>query len=219
MRLGTIYHVSITTVTRQKTIGTMTKFRGKYRIESPRLKNWDYGWDGSYFVTICTKDRYCFFGHIQDGQFIANSMGEIAGKYWMEMPDHYSFVELDEFVVMPNHVHGILWINRKDAINQADAIDAMNRVSTTTGGGVTGKHNPMLQDNLSRVMRWYKGRVSFECRKINIDFGWQERFHDHIIRDEPSYQRIKEYIRNNPLNRETDKFYDNEKKDQINLNS
>lgn len=185
----------------------MTKFSGKYRIESTRLKNWDYGWNGSYFVTVCTRNRNCFFGHIRDGQFIANFMGEIAVNYWMEIPEHYPFIELDEFVVMPNHVHGIVWINRKDAINR------VSTAATTHGGGVTGKHNPMLQDNLSRVLRWYKGRVSFECRKIDGDFGWQGRFHDHIIRDESSYHRIKDYIRNNPLNWRNDKFHNNENVD------
>lgn len=188
----------------------MTKYRGKYRVETTRLKNWDYGWNGSYFVTICTKDRYCFFGHVRDGKFIANHLGDLAHQYWMEMPDHYSFVELDEFTVMPNHVHGIVVINRTDGIDAINRRDAINRVSTTTttgGGGATGKHNPMLQENLSRVMRWYKGRVSFECRKTNPEFGWQARFYDHIIRDESSYHKIKSYIRNNPRNWKNDKFY------------
>ncbi|MHC1776112.1 MAG: transposase [Lentimicrobium sp.] len=74
-------------------------------------------------------------------------------------------------------------------------------------GGITGIHNPMLHDNLSRILRWYKGRVSFESRKILADFGWQSRFYDHIIRDDAEYQRIADYIKNNPAKWEDDRFF------------
>ena len=74
-------------------------------------------------------------------------------------------------------------------------------------GGITGDHNPMIQENLSRILRWYKGRVTFESRKIHADFSWQPRFHDHIIRDEREFERIKNYIITNPSNWEKDKFY------------
>ena len=73
-------------------------------------------------------------------------------------------------------------------------------------GGVTGNHNPMLHNNLSRVMRWYKGGVTYKCRKINPDFSWQERFHEHSTRDKEAYEKIKRYIINNPANWEDDRF-------------
>ena len=221
------------------------KFDRRYRIGSTRLSKWDYEWNASYFITICTEEKIPYFGSVHNQQFIANSIGEIALQRWLEMPSHYPFVELDSFVVMPNHVHGIVKINNgwdkngdnlqvkdihpcgnlhqcKDANQRRGANqrrDAINRVSTAStqsspsssttkehGGGITGHHNPMLHNNLSRVIRWYKGRVTYECRKIGIEFCWQERFHEHIIRNKESYQKIKTYIINNPANWEDDKF-------------
>lgn len=97
----------------------MSKFKGKYRIESTRLQNWDYGWDGAYFVTIVTKNRECFFGEIsKTKQMILSKIGEVAEKFWLKIPSHFPFVELDKFVVMPNHVHGIIIINKKGYIQK-----------------------------------------------------------------------------------------------------
>ncbi len=99
---------------------------------------------------------------------------------------------------MPNHVHGIIEINKNDGR------DAINRVGT--GGGITKNMNPMLHSNLSRILRWYKGRTTFEVHKINSKFSWQTRFHDHIIRDFDSYYRIEQYIQNNSIKWEKDGF-------------
>ncbi len=165
------------------------KFKGKYRITSTRLQNWNYGWNASYFVTICTGDRECYFGDIANGKLKLSEIGMIADKIWSEIPKQFPFINLDTYVIMPDHVHGILIIDN----NQNR--DAINRVST---GGKTGIKNPMLHDNLSRVIRWYKGRVTFEIRKINKDFHWQSRFHDHVIRDDRSLNNIRRYITENP---------------------
>jgi len=182
------------------------KFQNKYRISTARLQNWDYGWNAPYFVTICTQNRKCYFGDIVETQFSASELGTLAQKYWNEIPQHFPFVQLDVFVLMPNHVHGIIIINKNDDR------DAINRVSTRqsqleNNGGITGNNNPMLHENLSRIIRWYKGRTSFECRNIYADFAWQTRFHDHIIRDNKSYNKIKSYIIENPLKWNNDKFY------------
>jgi len=188
------------------------KFKGTYRIKSARLKNWDYSWNAMYFVTICTQDREFYFGVIVKGEMILSTIGEIAQKYWEEIPKHFPFVELNEFVVMPNHIHGIITIiNDSDIGNDNIGRDAINRVSTvnrvsTERGGITGMKNPMLSNNLSKIIRWYKGRVSFESRKIHADFRWQARFHDHIIRNDESFQKIRGYIINNPLKWTDDKF-------------
>ncbi|MEW4922588.1 transposase [Algibacter sp. 2305UL17-15] len=214
------------------------KFNGKYRIPSARLRGYDYASNGAYFITICTSDRYCFFGAIENNEMLLNPVGELAQKFWNMIPEHFPFIILDEMVVMPNHVHGVLWIDniddrdaihrvskqtdainriseQTDAINrvseQTDAIngiseqtDAMNRVST---GGATGKNNPMFHKNISRVMRWYKGRCTFEINKKHPDtnFGWQTRFYDHIIRDETALKNIRDYIINNPAKWQSDK--------------
>jgi REP element-mobilizing transposase RayT len=122
---------------------------------------------------------------------------------------------------MPNHIHGIIFIEKSNdvAIGGNDAVgrDAINRVSTSSDagtssdavkcvGGITGDKNPMLCDNLSRIVRWYKGRVSFESHKIYSDFGWQSRFHEHIIRNSKSHNRISDYIIKNAELWDEDKF-------------
>ena len=94
------------------------------------------------------------------------------------------------------------------SITETDASIAETTASNAdeTPGGITGNNNPMLNDNLSRILRWYKGRVTFECHQTDAKFGWQERFYDIIIRDTASYHRISEYIINNPAKWDTDKF-------------
>jgi len=181
------------------------KYHGKYRIESARLKNFDYGSNGAYFITIVTRDRDNFFGKIIDNEIKLTPAGKIVKKNWYKIPQKFTFIRLDEFVVMPNHIHGILWIektdgagdrldgnnagDRSDGNNAGDRRDAINRVSTDTDtdsdtntdmkmdmkteskpakiiGGITGKNNPMLQNNISRVIRWYKGRCTYEIKKF-----------------------------------------------------
>jgi len=183
------------------------KFQDQYRVPSARLQNWDYGWDASYFVTICTEGMQKFFGDIEENKMILNEIGEIANYLWLEIANQFQFVVIDEYVIMPNHIHGIILIEKLAESNPKDAI---NRVSTDEGrptGGFAGSMNPMLNENLSRIIRWFKGRVSFECRTLDPVFAWQSRFHDHIIRNEESYHTISTYIKNNPSNWEDDKFY------------
>jgi len=125
-------------------------FQNKYRIKTTRLPVWNYSSDGYYFVTICTKECEHFFGEIKKNIMGLNELGCTVTKYWQEIPLHFPFVKLDEFVVMPNHVHGILAINNLSN-NRRDAI---NRVSTTmNNGGVTGKHNAMGKNELGEIIR------------------------------------------------------------------
>ena len=84
------------------------KFQGKYRIASARLQSWDYGSNGMYFITICTGDRKHFFGEIRQGKMVLSHVGIIADVLWYEIKNHAKNIELGQFVVMPNHVHGIL---------------------------------------------------------------------------------------------------------------
>jgi len=181
------------------------KYKNKYRIPSNRLQGYDYGANGCYYVTICTKNRMYYFGEIVDGEMKLSSIGDIAEKFWIDIPNHFPFVILDEFVVMPNHIHGILFFNKTDEMQHDDVIrrsrDVINHVSTTMSkiGGITGNHCTMLHQNLGRVLRWFKGRVSFECHSF-ANFEWQERFHDRIIRDNTGLNNVRAYIFNNPQN-------------------
>ena len=128
-------------------------------------------------------------------------------------------MQLDEFIIMPNHIHGIIVIdneNQKNNIcrnvdssrfknksNIDNAKNAINRVST---GGVTKQYNPMLYENLATIIRWFKGRCSFEINKSQnqINFKWQPRYYDHIIRNEESLNKIQQYIFDNPMNWDKD---------------
>jgi putative transposase len=186
------------------------KYKGKYRIDSTRLPAWNYASNAGYFVTICTHGKKCFFGEVVQGEMHLSAIGVIAQKLWYEIPNNFSNSQIDSFCVMPNHIHGILIINQireGDAMNpRTQEEDAMNRVSTSQRGGVTGLFNPMLYKNsLSKIIRWYKGRCSFEINQIYEGFGWQERFHDNIIRDEFALEQIRQYIINNPINWEQDR--------------
>lgn len=180
----------------------MNKFQNKYRIPSARLQGYDYGQKGAYFITICTHERINYFGEIVNDEMQLNELGQMAEKYWWEIPVHFSFIELGEFVVMPNHVHGILIIDKTE-----NDVETRLIASLPNSGGITGPHNPMFHDNISRIIRWYKGRCSFEIRKIHADFAWQTRFHDHIIRNRKSFEIIERYIVTNPKNWKEDKFY------------
>ncbi|MEA2078018.1 MAG: transposase, partial [Candidatus Marinimicrobia bacterium] len=134
-----------------------------YYRKSLRLKNWDYGWNGIYYVTIQTNCSFSIFGEINNGKMILSKFGKIADRYWRDIPNRFSHVRLDEYVIMPDHIHGIVIIDKNKSS------DAINRVTTQNInnchiGGITGNNNPMLYQNLSRIIRWYKGRVTFEIR-------------------------------------------------------
>jgi REP element-mobilizing transposase RayT len=188
----------------------MDKFKNKYRIPSARLQWWDYGANGAYFITICTKDRQHYFGEIVDipttnnqtEQIMQlNELGQLAEKYWMEIPIHFPFIELGNFVVMPNHTHGILIIDKPVQTLQCN-------VSTINKNEQMAKISPK-SGSISTIIRSYKSVVSKNARLINEDFAWQSRFHDHIIRDAQSFERIQNYIANNPGNWVKDKFHIN----------
>lgn len=202
----------------------MNKYQNKYRIPSARLQNWDYGAMGSYFVTICTQNREHFFGKIVRNEMILSDIGKKVEEEWLKTialrPDMN--LELGNFVVMPNHFHGILIIgeNEFNSDSQMDSQcrDAMHRVSTNTDTdknihtNKTNKFGPQSK-NLGSIIRGFKSAVTTYSRKdaihrvSTINFGWQPRFHDHIIRNLFEFERIQNYIANNIENWDNDKFY------------
>lgn len=193
----------------------MEKFKGKYRIPSARAPFWNYGWNGLYFVTICTKDMHHYFGKVENGTMQFSKIGEIALNNWNLIASEFTFIKLREFVVMPNHVHGILEIdhgvNGEPIGNQLapqNGNTPRNHAQALNGrGGITGSMNPMLHKNLSRVIRWYKGAVTYDARIYNPSFRWQSRYHDHIIKNQEGLERISKYILENPQNWDSDKFH------------
>ena len=166
-----------------------------------RLLGYDYAREGAYFITICTKDRIHYFGQVQDGMMHLSDIGTIAKDNLLMIAERFKNTVLDEFVIMPNHVHMILIIDRKNVTGR----NVINHVPTKSGI----PNNPMElpQDTIGKMMRWYKGKVSYECRKQGHTFAWQARFHDHIIRDDRSLEKIRRYIQHNPLQWEEDMFH------------
>jgi REP element-mobilizing transposase RayT len=196
------------------------KYRNKYRIPSARLQSWDYGWKAAYFITICTRGRLHYFGEIENKQMILNKIGIIAQKEWIKTADIRLDMNLKfgEFVIMPNHLHGIIII-RKNLFNTPgergnEHRNSIHRTSATlpdtpsTGSIHTPKNffGPQSK-NLASIVRGFKSAVTIQARQINPHFGWQPKFHDHIIHDMESFERISQYIANNPRNWENDKFF------------
>lgn len=196
-------------------------FQNKYRISSARMRSWDYGWNAQYFVTICTRNRDCFFGDVIDNKMHLSDIGEIANAFWIEIADHFPFVILHPHTVMPNHVHGIIEIAKNDAgrIVETQNLASIHRETQDLASlpSNTPPHAPPTtrpknkfgpqSRNLGSIIRGFKSAVTIDARKIIPHFTWQPRFHDHIIRDRSSYDRICTYIKNNPKNWNQDKFY------------
>ena len=171
-------------------------YKNKYKTDSLRLQSWDYSWNGCYFITICTQDRVPYFGTIEEGKQNLSEIGGIANSIWQEIPKQFSFTQLGNHIIMPDHMRGVIKIlNHKKDVRDTDQNKGNDLV-----GGVTGKHNPMLHENLGRIIRWYKGRVAFEVRKKESSLRWQFLYYDRIIRDEKEYANVENYIRNNPIN-------------------
>lgn len=165
-----------------------------------RLKGFDYSANGYYFVTICTKDREKYFGNIIDDKMILNNYGEIVKACWLEIPDHFPNVELDEFQIMPNHVHMIIIIhNVKMSVGNKNICSLQNNnISWQT----------KLSGSLSSIIRGFKIGVTKKCRLNNKKIIiWQKSFYDHIIRTENSLYFIREYIKDNPINWNRDRNY------------
>ena len=149
-----------------------------------RLNKFDYSSQGYYFVTICVKDRVCCFGDVVGGEMVLSDYGQVVKDCWLGLPNHYQNAKLDHFVVMPNHFHGIIIIS-------------------SVGNGL--KPFPTSTHGLSEIIRGFK---TFSSRTINnlnqIHFSWQKSFYDHVIRQDESLDKIREYILNNPKQWELD---------------
>ena len=174
----------------------MTLFNNKYRVESTRLKRWDYSSPGAYFITIVTKNRACYFGNVEDGDMYLNELGEIAKQCFKKIPKHFPFISLDAFVIMPNHVHGIIIIDDVEAQNLASLVKAQNLAPLPSPKNQFGPQSK----NLASIIRGYKIGVTNYANKNNIPFQWQSLYYDHIIRNKKSLNNIRQYIVQNPVN-------------------
>jgi putative transposase len=204
-------------------------FNYRYRIPSARAQWWNYGNNGAYFITICTLNRQHFFGEIFEDEMYLSVAGIKCWECWKAIPDHFPFVELGAFIVMPNHVHGIIIIDKPtvrthqppDGGQQPPVGGQQPPVGgqqppVETQNFASLQENPRKQQrnqfgpqsqNLGSIVRGFKIGVTVFCRNNNFEFQWQARFHDHIIRDHKELERIHHYIVNNPKNWKEDVHY------------
>jgi REP element-mobilizing transposase RayT len=180
----------------------------KHNRRSLRLKGYDYASPGLYFVTICTHNQLCLFGQVTNGTMVLNKWGKIARDEWRRTASIRDNVALDAFVVMPNHVHGIIQI-----------IDTDNNVvvgayrDTPLLRNIDPDQQPEFRSpskTVGAIVRGYKSAVTTRINKKRNTAGrkvWQRNYHDHIIRDRESLERIRYYIRNNPSQWEKDQHH------------
>jgi REP element-mobilizing transposase RayT len=218
------------------------RFADKFKLKSSRLTNWDYSIPGYYFITICTYNHNNFFGKIINNKMELSKMGIIANQCLINIPKHFSNVNLDEYVVMPNHVHILihvetpymasLLINKNDI--QTNKLNKTNNLNQIKCNLVETPCMASLHDNqkvtlinyshknypnyyprlnqkskqlIPKIIQQFKSAVTRQINPKTVFFAWQPRFHDQIIKDEKELLMIKNYIINNPINWEKDKFY------------
>ncbi len=196
----------------------MRLYKNKYRDGTVRLRNWDYRSSAAYFVTICTKEREHWFGKVVNAPCI-NSLGNytktmqlseigmMVRDEWEKTPGIRPDMNLvlDEFVVMPNHFHGIIIIgdneynkSRRCAMHGAPTIEKIDTPANNKFG--------VQSKNLASVIRGFKSAVSIQARRLYPEFSWQKRFYEHIIRDGRSLTHVRQYISSNPIKWDADMF-------------
>ncbi len=152
---------------------------------------WDYSLTGYYFITICIKSHECAFGIIENNKITLNDYGIIANNCWLEIPKHFN-VEIDEFIIMPNHIHGIIIIPPVDDAYYASSTDITNNDNY--------KPYDKTKMLIPKIIQQYKMIVTKKNNALNKKhFQWQKSYYDHIVRDETDLSRIREYIIYNPL--------------------
>ena len=167
----------------------MVESPNKHR-RSIRLKEYDYGQAGAYFVTLCTHHRECLFGEVVEGNVVLNEMGEIVEKEWRISANLRREIELDEFVVMPNHIHGII------------AIRDHHPVGATGRSPLHSKHRTLSPKSLGSFVAGFKSSVTKRINQLHGTPGhpvWQRNYYEHVVRNEIDLQEIREYIENNPV--------------------
>jgi len=177
-----------------------------HRRRSIRLKGYDYSEAGTYFVTICTQNRECLFGNIIDGTIRLNEAGEMIQTVWNEIPSHYDGIDVDEFVIMPNHVHGIIVIVGAGPCACPDSEPQKN--GHPQGVAPTRLSLPDVAHRFKTLTtkRYVDGVKKHRWRPFAKAL-WQRNYWEHIIRSEDDLNRTREYIHNNPRKWELDELY------------
>ena len=157
----------------------------KHQCRSIRLCRYDYTWSGAYFVTLCVHNRTCIFGSIIEEEMILNRYGDVAQREWLKTEEVRNNIKLDEFIIMPNHLHGIIVITQNDRTNRFSLNRPAPILYRRTIGSVIGQFKSIVTKQI-----WAMGRH---------DFKWQRNYYEHIIRDQESLNKIRQYIKENPI--------------------
>jgi putative transposase len=176
-----------------------------------RLSGRTYTEAGNYFITICTSNREEYLGKIEKGKMILSPIGKIANELWNELSQIYSNIVLDEFVVMPDHIHGIIMI--KNNPNQAGNLPRQvpNKRSLIPNDKLNNQKknlHPLIKNSISSIINHYKGSVKKWSNVNGYSFRWQSKFHDRIIRSDKEFYFVQKYIRDNPKKWEINKIAD-----------
>jgi len=184
----------------------MPKFRNKYRIKSTRLVDWDYTTAWWYYVTICTKNHECFFGEIKKRDVVLSEIGKIIKEEWLKTKLVRENIELDEFVIMPNHIHGIIIIDDVETTGSVISKEKKEAFQQETTQRVV--FTKLQKNSLGSIIGQFKSVCTKRIRRMGIkDFQWQSNYYDHIIRNQKDLDRIRKYIQQNPLRWELDEYY------------
>lgn len=179
------------------------KFQNKYRIPSARAEWHDYN-GGVYFITICTAGHKHYFGKIENAKMHLNTLGRVVEDNILNLKTHYPYAQIDQQMVMPNHLHLIVFV---EEYRDDQAVPQQERKLQTQA--INEKMQSISQHKglLSVAIGGLKSAITKQAHLNKIQFGWQERFHDHIIQEQGEYNRISNYITNNPVLWDADKFY------------
>ena len=158
-----------------------------HKRKSIRLKGYAYSSAGAYFVTVCNHNHLCLFGQIAEEKMLLNDAGKFANKCWLKIPEHFTHVSLDEFIIMPNHIHGIIIIEDVNvgANNYSPLQINQFRSPFRTIGSI-------IRGFKIGVTKWFRANT-------NVYNVWQRNYYEHIIRNKKELNKIREYIINNPL--------------------
>ena len=187
----------------------MTHDPARHHRRSIRLRDYDYTQAGAYFVTLCAQGRECLFGTITAGEMVLNELGQIVHEEWKRSSEIRREIELDEFVVMPNHMHGIVWIVE---MNDVRADGRPPQPNPVRAHGRASQPPQRAPKSLGSFVAGFKSAVT---KRINEQRGmprvpvWQRNYYEHIIRNDADLQRIRQYIVNNPLKWELDQLHPN----------
>ena len=173
----------------------------KHHRRSIRLKGYDYSRPGAYFVTICVQHWEWKFGRVVDGRVFLSPEGEIAHRCWEEIPEHFRHAVLDKYVIMPNHMHGILILKSRDDDENSVGVQhvepRLKQLETQIERQNQFQH--VIPNSISSILRSYKAAVTKICREAGMtDFKWQRNYYEHIVRNYEALYAIRTYIRNNP---------------------